>query len=152
MEVDAMFRRLSLMVGAALLIGGCASGPQAQRAADRQAAYTVAAGAPVRSFRFVTLYSWEPLGTSHLAVYTRPHEAWLLDVGSCPDLPYTPTIGLTSNLNQVMVNFDKVLIGRSNFPCRIVQIRPVDVKQLKAVQKQQRMIRSEPRDTEPDKS
>ena len=147
-----MFRKPCLMMVAALLVGGCASAPQVQRAADRQAAYAAAAGAPVRSFRFVTLYSWAPLGTSQLAVYTRPNEAWLLDVGSCPDLPYTPTIALTSNLNQVMVNFDKVVIGRSRFPCRIAQIRPVDMKQLKAVQEQQRTIRSEPRDTAPDKS
>lgn len=136
---------------AALLLGGCASGPRAQRDADHQAAYVAAAGAPVRSFRFFTLYSWTPLGTSQLVVYTRPNEAWLLDVGNCPDLPFTASIGLTSNINQVMVPFDKVLTGRGNFPCTITQIRPVDVKQLKAVQEQQRKIRSEPRDTTPAK-
>ena len=44
-----------------------------------------------------------------------------------------------------MVGFDRVLTGRGNFPCTISQIRPVDVKSLKAVQQQQRLIKSEPR-------
>lgn len=133
----------------AALLAACASAPYAQRISERQAAYAAAAGAPVRQFRFFTLYSWEPLSDSQLAVYTRPNEAWLLDLsGGCPDLAFVNSIGFTSSVNQVMVGFDKVLTGRRSFPCIISQIRPVDVKSLKAVQQQQRLIKSAPRGTD----
>jgi hypothetical protein len=146
--VMSMIRVLWVMTLAALL-AACASAPYAQRISERQAAYAAAAGAPVRQFRFFTLYSWEPLSDSQLAVYTRPNEAWLLDLGGgCQDLAFVNSIGLTSNLNQVMVGFDKVLTGRRSFPCTITQIRPVDVKSLKAAQQQQRAIRSAPRGTD----
>lgn len=141
--------RLLLATTLATMLAACASAPYAQRSSERQAAYTAAAGAPVRNFRFFNLYSWEPLGDRQVAIYTKPNEAWLLDLGGgCQDLSFVNTIGLTSNLNQVMVGFDKVLTGRRNFPCTITQIRPVDVKSLKALQQQQRQIRSEPRSAE----
>lgn len=142
MSTIRLLLAIILLVG----LGGCSSVPYAQRSSDRQAAYAAAAGAPVRSFRFFALYSWEPLSDRQVAIYTRPNEAWLLDLGGgCPEISFVNTIGLTSNINQVMVGFDKVLTGRNNFPCTISQIRPVDVKHLKAVQMQQRQIRSEPR-------
>ncbi len=121
---------------------GCSSVPYAQRMSDRQAAYAAVAGAPVRSFNFFSLYSWEPLSDTELAVYTQPNKAWLLDLGGCQDLLFATSIGLTSNLNQVMVGFDKVLTGRRNFPCTITQIRPVDVRSLKLAQQKQRQIES----------
>jgi hypothetical protein len=147
MEFDAMSTiRLLLAATLTTLLAACASAPYVQRTSERQAAYAAAAGAPVRHFRFFTLYSWEPLSDSQLAVYTKPNEAWLLDLGGgCQDLAFVNSIGLTSNINEVMVGFDKVLTGRRNFPCTISQIRPVDVKSLKAVQQRQRLIKSEQR-------
>ncbi len=142
-----------LIPAGALLLGlscaGCSSVPYAQRMSERQAAYTAAAGAPVRSFRFFSLYSWEPLGDTQLAVYTQPNKAWLLDLGGCQELRFVNSIGLTSNLNQVMVGFDKVLTGRHNVPCTITQIRPVEVKSLKLAQQQQRQIESAAREGQP---
>ncbi|TPG11927.1 hypothetical protein EAH75_11835 [Rhodanobacter glycinis] len=138
--------RILLATTLLALLCACASAPYAQRTSERQAAYAAAAGAPVRNFRFFTLYSWEPLSDRQVVIYTRGNEAWLLDLGGgCPEISFVNTIGLTSNLNQVMVGFDKVLTGRNNFPCTISQIRPVDVKSLKAAQLRQRQIRSEPR-------
>ncbi|AGG90537.1 DUF6491 family protein [Rhodanobacter denitrificans] len=137
----------ALLLG--LLCAGCSSVPYAQRMSERQAAYAAAAGAPVRSFRFFSLYSWEPLGDTQLAVYTQPNKAWLLDLGGCQELRFVNSIGLTSNLNQVMVGFDKVLTGRHNFPCTITQIRPVEVKSLKLAQQQQRQIESAAREGQP---
>ena len=130
----------ALMLG--LLCAGCSSVPYAQRMSERQAAYAAAAGAPVRSFNFFSLYSWEPLSDTELAVYTQPNKAWLLDLGGCQELLFVNSIGLTSNLNQVMVGFDKVLTGRHNVPCTITQIRPIDVKSLKLAQQKQRQIES----------
>ncbi|MEO5830371.1 MAG: DUF6491 family protein [Rhodanobacter sp.] len=132
----------------AMLTAGCSSVPYAQRMQQRQSAYAAAAGAPVRSFSYFSLYSWEPLSDTQLAVYTRPNQAWLLDLGGCQDLMFTNSIGLTSNINQVMVGFDKVITGRQNFPCTITGIRPVDVKSLKIAQEKQRKIEAAARAAE----
>jgi hypothetical protein len=132
----------------AMLTAGCSSVPYAQRMQQRQSAYAAAAGAPVRSFSYFSLYSWEPLSDTQLAVYTRPNQAWLLDLGGCQDLMFTNTIGVTSNINQVTVGFDKVLTGRHNFPCAITGIRPVDVKSLKVAQEKQRKIEAATRAAE----
>lgn len=135
-------RQIVLAGAAAAVLAACASVPLAQR----QAAYAAAAGAPVNHFRFFTpLWSWEDLGPDQVVIYTRPKEAWLLDVPGCNELPFANAIGLTSNLNEVSVNFDKVLTGRNNVPCTIQRIRPVDVGKLKAVQQEQRQIETEPR-------
>lgn len=138
--------RLLLATTLATLLGACAGAPYTQRVNERQAAYAAAAGAPVRSFRYYSsLYTWEPLGDTELVVYTRPNEAWLLDLDACHELEFVNAIGLTSNLGQVMVGFDKVLTGARNFPCTITRIRPVDVKRLKVAQQEQRQIDSKAR-------
>jgi hypothetical protein len=134
-----------MAVALALALAACSSVPYAQRMALRQAAYAAAAGAPVRSFHFFDLYSWEPLGDHQLAVYTRSNRAWLLDVGACPNLEYANAIGLTSFGGEVSVNFDKVLTGRGYPPCFIAKIRPVDVARLKLEQLAQRKIDAESR-------
>lgn len=143
------YLRTILTAAFVLLLAACSSVPYAQRASDNLRAYADAAGAPVPSFHFFTLYSWEPLSNNELAVYTRPDQAWLLDLdGDCWNLAFTNAIGLTSNLNQVMARFDKVLVGRNQMPCTIRQIRPVDLKLLKATRKQQRQISSQPRNVD----
>ena len=140
----------SWVVGAlALALGACSSVPYAQRLAQRQSAYAAAAGAPVRSFHYFNLYSWEPLGDRQLAIYTQPSRAWLLDVGPCPNLEFTQAIGLTSFAGEVSVNFDKVLVGRGYPPCFISAIRPIDVAKLKLEQQAQRKIDAEPRQPSP---
>jgi hypothetical protein len=140
--------RSSLIVGVLVfgaLLGGCATS-HPERESQRQAAYRAATGAPVRSFRFFgSLYSWEPLGDQQLAVYTRPNQAWLLDVPGCNELPFATAIGLTSNMHEVMTGFDHVLTGHGNIPCTIMQIRPIDVGKLKAAQEARRKIEEKPR-------
>lgn len=134
------------LLALALALVACSSVPYAQRQADRLAEYTVVAGAPVSSFRFSSLYSWEPLGERMLAVYARPNQAWLIAVdGGCRDLPYAQNIGLTSSFGQVSVRFDRVLTGRDNFPCTITQIRPLDISRMRANKAAQRAIKAEPR-------
>ncbi len=129
------------------LLAACSSVPYAQRQQQRQAAYAAAAGAPVPSFHFFTLWSWEPLSDSELVVYTRPSQAWLLGLdGRCENLEFTQAIGLTSVTGDVSARFDKVLTGRHRMPCTIMQIRPVDVKQLRIAQEAQRKINAEPRE------
>lgn len=132
----------------AVLLAGCSSVPYAQRQSQRLAEYAAAAGAPVRSFHFFSpMYSWESLSDQQLAVYTRPNQAWLLDVDSCPNLTFANVIGLTSSFHDVSVRFDHVLTGRNYFPCTITQIRPIDVARLRNAQKAQREIDEKPRES-----
>ncbi len=136
-----------IILALAGLLAACSSVPYAQRQQQRQAAYVAAAGAPVTSFHFFTLWSWEPLSDHELVVYTRPSQAWLLDLdGPCENLRFTHAIGLTSSIGEVSTRFDKVLTGRHYMPCMITQIRPVDVKQLRITQEAQRKISAEPRE------
>lgn len=121
----------------AALLAGCASvGKQYEaRLQARQQAYAAAAGAPVNSFHYVSLWSWEPLGDDQLAVYTRSNEAWLLDLdGKCRNLQFTNHIGLTSSVSEVSARFDRVLTGPGDPPCFIKQIRPVDLGKLDSPQ------------------
>ena len=132
-----------LVAGSALV--ACSSVPYAQRLRERQAAYAAAAGAPVRHFDFFTLYSWESLGDSQLAVYTRPNKAWLLDVSPhCPRLDYSNSIAITSFAHQVSARFDRVLTG-SPVPCVIERIRPIDMTRLKTAEREQHAITAAPR-------
>lgn len=139
---DVVIKRwlpMMLVATSILLLGACAAN-QARSQQDQAhlAAVHAAAGKPVGSFSLAvsTLYSWEPLSNQELLVYTRPRQAWLLNVGLCPQLPFTVAIGLTSHVGQVNTNRDSVLVRRGDFPCHIQSIRPVDVKQLRQQTKQ----------------
>lgn len=135
---------IGVMLASMAMLTACSSVPTAQRYSKRAAAYAEAAGEPVRSFRYTQLYSWEPLGESQLALYTRPTEAWLIDTtGPCRDLSYATSIILTSNMSNVQTNLDKIIPGSPTgipMPCYIGQIRPVDVAKLKAVEHEQRKV------------
>lgn len=101
----------------------------------RQQAYAAAAGEPVSSFHYFSLWSWEPLSDSELAIYTRANEAWLLDLdGKCRNLEFTNHIELTSSASEVSAKFDRVITGGADAPCFIKQIRPVDIKKLNSPQ------------------
>lgn len=94
------------------------------------------AGEPVRSFHdFGNLYSWTALGDSALTVWTRPNQAYLLELGGrCQDLDFAQTIGFSGQGGTVFAGMDNVIVlGRDqqNIPCRIMQIRPLDVKAVK---------------------
>jgi hypothetical protein len=143
----AMKPRLFLTACGLMLLTACAVNPAAQqRHADRAADYRAAAGAPVGSFTYLSsLYSWEPLDDHSLVVYTRPKQAWLLSVVPCPDLQTTISIGITQHVGQVSTGIDSVLTGRGSYPCRIQQIRPIDVARLHAAQAERRKIDAVPR-------
>lgn len=112
----------------------CASSPSKEDA--RLTLYRAHAGAPVRSFVYLGRFDrWESLGDRALAIWTRPSQAWLLDLGvPCTNLPYAIAIGLTSHTGQVSARFDDVLVQQPgpNIPCRIEEIRPLDVEGIRA--------------------
>jgi hypothetical protein len=146
---EAIMKLLRLFACAApVVLAACAASPAAQQQrAARVAVYRAAAGAPVHSFTYIhSLYSWEPIDERTLVVYTRPKQAWLLTVGPCPDLPYTVSIGLTEHVGQVSSGLDSVWTDRRQFPCRIQEIRPVDMDKVHAARAERRKIEAMPRD------
>ena len=135
------FRPLLLAMAAGAALTACAS--TGLRDAEELELYRAHAGDPVPSFNFFgSLNGWTPLGDSALVVRTKPNEAFLLELsGPCQDLEYTPAIGLTSQMNRVHARFDKVLVRSSvgpNMPCIIQTIRPLDIKAVRASEKELR--------------
>lgn len=138
-----MKRLIPLTLLAATLLAGCATGKLST--AEKLALYRDHAGEPVKDFRYLGhLNGWAPIGDSALAVWTRPSEAYLLEMsGRCQDLEYATAIRITQFGNRVSARFDDVLplgAGTSSIkiPCRIETIRPLDVKALRASEKELR--------------
>ncbi len=105
--------------------------------------YQAHAGTPVASFRYLgSINSWESLGDEAIAIWTRPNEAWLLELsGPCKGLDFTPVIGLTSQFGAVNAGFDDVLVQDAaaiRIPCRIQSIRPLDVATIRQAEKAKR--------------
>jgi hypothetical protein len=119
---------------AALVCSACASSPTHEDA--RLSLYRAHAGAPVRSFTYLGRFDrWESLGDTALAVWTRPREGWLLELGTpCLNLDYAIAVGVTSHTAQVSARIDDVLVEQpgQNFPCRIEEIRPLDTEAIRA--------------------
>jgi hypothetical protein len=102
--------------------------------------YRAHAGASVSSFQyFGRIDGWTPLGDSAIAVWTRPNQAYLLDLsGPCPDIEYAPVITISDQMGRVYAKFDKVIARQRSaieIPCQIAMIRPLDVKGLRQAER-----------------
>jgi hypothetical protein len=123
---------------AAVLASACATtggGPESmiKRSDDRLAKYEPYVGEPVDGFTAFHYDSWEPINRTQLVLRTTMNEAYLLTVdGTCTDLPFAQTIGVTTTGSQV-TKFDKVLVRGHR--CLIRQIQPIDVRQMRADQR-----------------
>jgi hypothetical protein len=126
----------------ALLLAGCATegGGPATRDAERLEQLRANAGEPVRGIRFSGMVvSWTAVGDTVVAVWTRPREAWLIElVGRCPGLRSALSLGFTSQAGRVTSGFDRVVVRSrgptpvsSNAGCRIREIRPLNVTTLR---------------------
>ena len=116
----------------ALVLGACSSTPR-MTDAERLAFYEAHAGEPVRSFRlFGRINGWTRVNNNAIVVWTRPSEAWLLDLNPCADLQFASAITISHFASTVTARFDTVTphgpgVSRvGQFPCRILQIRPLD--------------------------
>lgn len=142
---------MTAMLSATLALGACASGGGLSDA-DQLALYRSHAGEPVDSFNYLgSINGWTSLDDTAIAVWTRPREAWLLELhGPCSGLQSTPAIALTNTMNRVSARFDKVVVrdtGSSmDMPCIIREIRPLDVNAIRAAEKQ---AREQPADSPP---
>ncbi len=143
---DTMKRSLALWgVILALVMTACASSGPRMGDAERLAFYSAHAGEPVSGFRYGSgINSWTPLGDTALAVWTRPNEAFLLELfGRCPDLPFALSISVSHSVGRVSAGFDsvtpRVAGGRPGpIPCRIQTIRPLDTRALNESKRQLR--------------
>lgn len=110
----------------ATVLAGCATNrPQLD--------YTDYAGEPVKSFYMSDFNGWNAISKDQVVVWSGLNKAYLLSIaGYCPDLQFAHSIAVTSTGNTVD-KFEKVLVGRDK--CLIREIRPIDVKQMKADRK-----------------
>lgn len=132
--------KLILGLAMALTLGAC--GTIRLSEAENLALYEAHAGEPVKDFQyFGQINGWSPVGDSALAVWTKPSQAYLLELyGPCADLEYAPAISLSNMMSRVSARFDTVTVhggagGAMRIPCRIETIRPLDVKALKQAEK-----------------
>lgn len=144
MTPHTLLKRLALPVLVAIVATGCATNP-AQRDAERLALYRGHAGEPVDTIRYPARYTgWTPLGDEALALWTRPGEAWLLELsGPCQNLDYALTISIRSRSGWLTSRFDDIYAHHSGMipvPCRIQTIRPLDVKAIRADEKKLREV------------
>jgi hypothetical protein len=117
---------------------------RADRYEQRRLFVTEFAGAPsTGSVSFMRNYDFEPLGEHTLLLYESMSRAYLLEIEDfCPELTSALAIGINNKSSRLTAKFDSVLVrGRQ---CRILEIRPVDVKAMKAAQKQRREAEKAP--------
>lgn len=123
-----MKKWIVLVLGLAVAAGVQAQTRQTQ--AEALARYLPYAGAPVDSFRFFDLTSWELVAPDKVVVWPRLNEAYLLTVDQpCSELQWARAIGVTSTAGTVSRRFDAVTVGRER--CRINEIRPIDYRRYK---------------------
>ena len=108
--------------------------------ADRLALYQAHAGAPVTSIRYFNAMGWDRIDDQHVVLSMRPKESWLLKLsGPCLDWGTgSPVLGLKSQNSMLTAKFDKVIVEGSPMECRIEEIRPLDVKALRAAEQELR--------------
>lgn len=115
---------------AVLALSACAS--SLPRVSEESAVqrYQNYAGAPVERFTAFRFTGWTALSRDKLVIWTGANEAWLLTVwNTCQDLQFAEGIRLKRTGSSVTRN-DSVLVGRDR--CPISEIRPIDVRQMKA--------------------
>ena len=126
--------RIAVLTCLVLALSACASGGSQQRSQARLLDVQSVAGEPVESFHFWRLDRWESLGPADIAVWTGVNEAWLIHVREpCHGLDFALEIGLSSSGQRVYSRFDDVRFDTQR--CGIAEIRPIDVKALRALRK-----------------
>jgi hypothetical protein len=128
----------AISLALALLALTTAQADTKERYAQRLAQVMANAGAPVDSVVYRGTYSWEALGEHSLLLWETPQRAYYVDVQpTCDDFPWAMDIIVDFRNMTLDSKFDDILVrGRR---CRIYEIRPVDVKGLKAAERQARV-------------
>lgn len=129
-----MKTKLFILLAILAPLAACATVPTPQQRAEHAARVQAAALAPITHINLVSdgFYAWNAINDHQIVAYLTPTRAFLLDLPKCPGLEQTPSIFITSRMGQISVNFDSVTPSLVGVPCRIRQIRPLDVERLKA--------------------
>ena len=127
------FRRVArpaLAAALLVLLAACAGG-LARKDDAAQFRYQDYAGDPVDTVETMgRVTGWSSVSRTQLVIWTGLNEAWLLKVwDTCPDLMFAESISVSRSGSRI-TKFDRVLVGVDR--CQISEIRPIDVKQMKA--------------------
>lgn len=122
--------KTTAVLGVVALLAACASG-LARKEDGAKFRYQDYAGAPVDSMDTMGRISgWSAVSRDQLVLWTGVNEAWLVKVWStCRDLEFANSVAVKRSGIKV-TKFDQVLVGEER--CQISEIRPVDIKQMKA--------------------
>ena len=113
------------------MLAGCAGGSPRVEHSETLGRYLDYAGEPVDRATSFRLDSWELVGRDRIVLWTGVNEAYLVTVwDTCRDLQFTQQIRVVSGIDNQISRFDKVMVGRDT--CPIKEIRPIDVRQMKA--------------------
>ena len=125
----------------ALGLAGCAGNRLSDT--DRLALYQAHAGAPVKQIRYMEPIGWDRIDDQHLVLQMRPQESWLLRLmAPCLNTGSgSPFLGISSFNGMTLTRFDKVVVPGGHISCMIDEIRPLDVKALRAAET---MLREKP--------
>ena len=122
--------RTAVVLGLVSLLAACASG-LARKDDGAKFRYQDYAGAPVDTVDTMGRVSgWSSVSRDQLVLWTGVNEAWLIKVWStCRNLDFANAVAVRPTGLKI-TKFDQVLVGEER--CQISEIRPVDVKQMKA--------------------
>ncbi|MFM7626102.1 MAG: DUF6491 family protein [Gammaproteobacteria bacterium] len=126
-------RRASAAAAVLLLtaaLTACAAGPTREDAAVKSR-YLDYAGQPIDTIDTLgRVTGWTSVSRTQLVIWTGVNEAWLIKVwDTCRDITFAESISVSRSGSKI-TRFDKVLVGPDS--CPIAEIRPIDVKQMKA--------------------
>ncbi len=123
-------QRLLPLGALALLLAGCAGGVDRLTGETPLERYSSYAGTPVDRFTAFNVTGWTALSDSQLVLWTGVNEAWLVTVwNGCRDLQFANRIRV-AHTGSSITRFDQIIVGRDR--CPISEIRPVDVRQMRA--------------------
>lgn len=127
------FMRSALVSALAVLgLSACASTRISD--SDKLALYQSHAGAPVKQVRYYDPIGWDRVDDQHLVLQMRPRESWLLTLAG-PCLAWSngsPFMAVSSFNGMTLSTFDKIMVPGLQMGCMIREIRPLDMKAIRA--------------------
>lgn len=130
-----IMRNARILVANLALAFATVVGATSEYQSAQLARYEKFAGEPVEEMPFWRMQGFESLGKDAVLVWTGVSNAWLVRVFEpCVDLPWANSIGLTSSMHKVSVQFDFVLA--KNDRCKIKSIQAIDYKAYRREHKQ----------------
>jgi Family of unknown function (DUF6491) len=132
------FASASILI-AATVLSACSGVPRRESDKELLSRYMSYAAAPVADFHTYSAFdSWSAIDDQHVLIRTGTQDAYLVKVvAPCMNLPFASRIAFTSRFpHTVQSGFDSLRVGRER--CRIIEIRPVNYRQMRAEAKEEK--------------